>query len=595
MSVEFRAAGYIEVWRGAQFISRHRVEREAVESVLAHGQGEYELRFPIVRVIVPVPATAPTTPELGAPIVLSAVSLRVPLARPSTAPIALQEYALERRASGSETFVEIASGVDLFGAAGYVDAGLTTGTPYEYRALARDTTGRTSAWSAVVAATPAGDTTLRAPEGVQAVGAVGVIQVSWTPAATGRPAESFRVERTFAAGGEWSLKAEVTETAYNDTDVVAGQSKWYRITAVADAGAALSDPSAVVSATVPAAGPLIRFAPGHYMRPGLGDSLASILSKITGYDSRVRGLYAMRYWNLIETSKGVFDWSWHDSIMDACESAGKVVIFSVQDRRFNNAAPSASVPAYLQTEGLTFSHDRRATGSPISGCTLWRPQGMTYCIDVYKRIVDRYGHRSAFVGMRGEESIYGNPYGSTMGATYPDYNATAYMAQEVRRMQELRAYAPQLSWSLYTNFVQGDTASHGALQTWFAACRADLGVFLNGGPDVGPLRSEHTNTDGEEVMLGVVGGVNHLGQYLINQSSEQEEWEVSGMTVAQIYDVAVTQRGTNIMSWATNSIPVDPDTGQEYDHWDEEVYPYLAGHPVNTTVPAQLVGRVQVL
>ncbi len=340
---------------------------------------------------------------------------------------------------------------------------------------------------------------------------------------------------------------------------------------------------------------LIRYAPGHYFRPGLGDSLASILSKITGYDSRVRGLFAMRYWNLIETSKGVFDWSWHDAVMNAAEAAGKVVIFSIQDRRFNNAAPSASVPAYLQTEGLTFSHNRRATGSPISGCTLWRPQGMTYCIDAYKRLIDRYGHRSALVGLRGEESIYGNPYGSTMGATYTDYNATDYMAQEVRRMQELRAYAPQLSWSLYCNFVQGDNATHTALQTWFAACRADRGVLLNGGPDVGPLRSEGINTDGEEVMLGIVGGVNHLGQYLINQSSEQEEWEVSGMTVQQIYNVAVTQRGANVMSWATNSVPVDPDTGEDYDHWTEEVYPYLATHPANSTVPTQLVGRVQVI
>jgi hypothetical protein len=50
--ISFVAGGYIEVFRNSQFISRHRIEREAVESCARHGAGTYELRYPTVKVVV---------------------------------------------------------------------------------------------------------------------------------------------------------------------------------------------------------------------------------------------------------------------------------------------------------------------------------------------------------------------------------------------------------------------------------------------------------------------------------------------------------------------------------------------------------------
>ena len=55
MNVSFVSTGYIEVWKGAALVSRHRVEREAIESVLKRGGGRYEMRFPTVRVEVTEP------------------------------------------------------------------------------------------------------------------------------------------------------------------------------------------------------------------------------------------------------------------------------------------------------------------------------------------------------------------------------------------------------------------------------------------------------------------------------------------------------------------------------------------------------------
>lgn len=56
MAIEFREMGYLEVYCGAELVSRHRQEREAIESVLRHaesaGSGEYEIRRPTIRVRV---------------------------------------------------------------------------------------------------------------------------------------------------------------------------------------------------------------------------------------------------------------------------------------------------------------------------------------------------------------------------------------------------------------------------------------------------------------------------------------------------------------------------------------------------------------
>ena len=50
--IEFTSSGYIEVWKDAKVVSRHRVEREAIESCARHGDGTYTLTYPAVTVSV---------------------------------------------------------------------------------------------------------------------------------------------------------------------------------------------------------------------------------------------------------------------------------------------------------------------------------------------------------------------------------------------------------------------------------------------------------------------------------------------------------------------------------------------------------------
>lgn len=50
--IEFTASGFIEVWKDAQVVSKHRVEREAIESCSRNGAGTYTITYPVVTVVV---------------------------------------------------------------------------------------------------------------------------------------------------------------------------------------------------------------------------------------------------------------------------------------------------------------------------------------------------------------------------------------------------------------------------------------------------------------------------------------------------------------------------------------------------------------
>ena len=50
--IEFTSSGFIEVTRNGQVLSRHRQEREAIESCAQHGTGDYVITYPSVRVSV---------------------------------------------------------------------------------------------------------------------------------------------------------------------------------------------------------------------------------------------------------------------------------------------------------------------------------------------------------------------------------------------------------------------------------------------------------------------------------------------------------------------------------------------------------------
>ena len=594
MPTEFVQSGYIEVWRDGELVSRHRVEREAVESALADseskGSGEYELRFPPVRIIVKRAITQPEAPALGDVYSVSTTSLAIPLDRPASGPTQIAEYVLDRRLYGAASFVEVARGLAIFGANNvYTDTGLAEDSQYEYRCKAVDTTGRESEWCAPSFGTTASTAEIYAPTGIFAESVSGGIRVSWTAPSSGLTPTSYEIQRTYAADGTWSVKATQPGTTYDDTDVASGVAKWYRVASIN--GSNRSDYSATVTAVGGAGtGTLIRFAPGHYIRPGLGDSLASVLSKLSTYDTRVKGITLFRYWKDIETSRGVYDWSWYDSVVATCQTYNKRILMRIQDRIFNQTDPTLVVPQYIIDANLHYV----TTVSPRAGTALWRAAAMDYSIEIYKLMIDRYRNvvsadgNPVLAGIYGEESIFGG-----VDSVYADYSAEGLVTQELRRAHELRAYAPELPYFWLTNWITphsthsstvwtGSLESHAAMTRWFdEACRADFGIFCSYGPDTRFING--VQIDGWDHIRGQVGGIDHRGDYAVIGWTEALEWN-AGSTAAQIYAGAVTDAGAAIMVWSTNPA-----------QWASDAYPYIASNATNSTVPTNLTGLVDVI
>lgn len=415
------------------------------------------------------------------------------------------------------------------------------------------------------------------------------VLLEWDEGTGGTDATLFHIQRATSSSGpflEIGSQAPDSSNSFTDTTGIPGQTYFYLI--AADDGTSLTN-STKTSATFPASeapppAELIRWAPGHYIRPGLSDTLGTsgdsgtttILGKIKNYDYRVRGIVALRYWKFVETAKGVFDWDFFDAIADQCEAYEKTYVFRIQDRIVSSSTPtpSGALPSYLESETLTYVRPYPAS-TQAAGAALWLEDAMNYNIGVYEAILDRYGDRPGFVGIAGGESVFGNTNAWLTGG-YPEYSASGYIDLEIARAQALRAHDARIAWWLYTNAITLDSASAAELQRLFAAARADPGIFCCGGPDM-------SSTDGWSIITGSssFGGVDHRGLYAIVGSTESVEFG-AGQTAAQIYSLAVTTRKSNYMSWSTAP-----------SQWASDAYSFITSHPTITAIPDQLVGMVE--
>lgn len=409
MATEFVQSGYIEVWRDEEMVSRHRVEREAVESALADSEnrdsGEYELRFPVVRIIVKRPITQPNAPALGAVYALSTTSLGVPLDRPATGPTTIEEYVLERRLYGATSFTEIARGLAIFGAANvYTDTGLTAGTQYEYRCKAIDTTARESEWCAPAFGETTSSAEIYEPIGVSAVAIAGGIRVSWSAPASGLAPDSYEIQRTYSATGTWNVIGSQAGTTYDDP-VGDGVSKWYRIVSLN--GANRSAASAVVTATGgTGANTQKRWNPGHYIKTQGTDSRTdqqNYWSQVLGEMDRaasftpMKGAFVNVAWGSFNTTGSTYDWSYLDSLFDYADSLGQKLIVAATYKNFRPSTVGLICPADL-TASQTYS--------TVSGwiTAIWRPAVMNRFIAACEAFADRYASRPALEAFSWSES-----------------------------------------------------------------------------------------------------------------------------------------------------------------------------------------------
>ena len=145
MPLEFTRKGYIEVWLGDELISRHTIEREAIESVsqhsIQHGSNEYEIRKPTIvakayGVLAPGDTIAPSVPQNPLATVVSATEVDISW-DDSTDNEGVVEYQIWR------DNMPVASSAT----SPYRDTGLSPSTGYTWKVAAVDAAGNTSGLS----------------------------------------------------------------------------------------------------------------------------------------------------------------------------------------------------------------------------------------------------------------------------------------------------------------------------------------------------------------------------------------------------------------------------------------------------------------
>ncbi|WP_199621103.1 pectinesterase family protein [Paenibacillus alkalitolerans] len=140
------------------------------------------------------------------------------------------EYEVKRATDPEGPFVSIAQGVSD---TEYTDTGVENGYPYYYRIVASN--GVTySLDSNIAAARPrAEDGTPQPPQLVKASPGDTEIELSWI-ASTG--ADKFKVKRSENVEGPYSVVSDVYGTSYTDSGLTNGNTYYYVVTAVNDAG-----------------------------------------------------------------------------------------------------------------------------------------------------------------------------------------------------------------------------------------------------------------------------------------------------------------------------------------------------------------------
>lgn len=535
-------------------------------------------------------ANPPSTPVIGQPNVINSTTADIPLVTASTGGTAPRAYELSLSTTSAIAGFSVAdANADFSGDGVCTVTGLAASTQYWARLATVDADGRRSGYSGTftftTAAAGGGDVTApTAPSSLAATSTVaGRASLTWVNGTDAVGIAYTDVLRGNSVAGVPSNSGTVIDTvvgtgsSYTDVSAPAGSEVFYRVQH-RDAAGNVSAQSARVFVTIASAGTdLIRFAPGHYFRPGYTETsttISSIVTKLlTTYDSRIKGIALARYWKLIEPTKGSMYWNDLDAVFNACVTSGKKFMFRLQTRRFNSTNTASVCPQYLIDENLTYTAKSTGTAS-------WRQAAMDYQIEVTKRVIDRYGDSSTFVGIFGEETAYGPT--STLPS---DYSAQSLINQEIRYMQALRAYAPQLPYYALPNYLSGEGVTSAAMASYFAAVRSMIGVYVSGGPDL--LLYDPPMCSAQQYITGAVGGVNHIGAYGSVTSVEFKDFNdaaaagvTSATAAAALYNYGQNTFQANIMTWV-DSAPGFAD-----------VYSYINGRPTRQTVPSTLVGLV---
>lgn len=297
----------------------------------------------------------------------------------------------------------------------------------------------------------------------------------------------------------------------------------------------------------------IKWHPGHYVLPYVGDraNYLSYISQLSS-DTNIKGIKIRLYWADLEGAQGDYTAgiALVRSYLAAAGAVGKRLIVVVLPTKYGTSR-SGIVPTYITTDaaysgGLTTTAvtDRVST-------RVWDANVITRMIALSDAYGAEFNDEPYFEGFEiGGETALGNVVNE------PGYSSGAFDTQLRRLMTAARAGWPNTNLFLHANYYKAGLSLMPALIQ-----HAQSLDFVWAGPDVLPDTGYPGNssgngpTDGDNVLTGVVGGVDYRGDIAVGPDSQSPSY--GGKEGSYLYSEIQTYAaslGSNYIIW-TRGVP----------------------------------------
>lgn len=373
----------------------------------------------------------------------------------------------------------------------WTQTGLTANTTYYLDVKCVDTAGNAeSAFSTETSATTAASVTdpVAAPV-ISSVTALSTssLRATWAAATN---AHHYRVRYKLASASTFTtISTQFTSLTTDITGLVASSVYDVQVASANSAESVLLWSSST-QGTTSSLGAAVKWHPGYYGLTGATTKSATTLgytnSMVTNLAAspNIIGILHFVEWDVLETSRGVYDFSTIDNLLSLCQSNGKRLMILILDRSFSGTSNNV-VPTYLSTEsGGGGGWSVKPSNSGIVA-RLWLAPIMDrrIALDVAMaaHVVPGSGGLTLdthpyFEAIYTEESALGS---FVAGDPCCDgYSRASWAAQQKRWMAAVPLAWPHTNTVMQLNYLSGEIDS---LVAYAASHRV-----MNGGPDTIP-------------------------------------------------------------------------------------------------------------
>ncbi|PSJ16560.1 glycoside hydrolase [Nitrosomonas supralitoralis] len=227
--------------------------------------------------------------------------------------------------------------------------------------------------------------------------------------------------------------------------------------------------NAIAATTDPTA---VKWHPGHYyIIKGASKNNATYLAQVySELDATpaLQGMMIRYFWNDLEKSKGVYDFSSIDKRLAELSARGKRLVIQVQTKSFNKRQV---VPSYMKTaEYDGGEYDISDYGNTVvtgRNIKLWNLQVQNRLIALFKAMGTRYNSHPYFEGISMIETAMGQPIAPLSNA-----QVTAFYNNKLNVQKQMRLFFPNTMTIQEVNYPRPILAS-------FVTGLKDIGTALS--------------------------------------------------------------------------------------------------------------------